>query len=289
MKTVKLFSSILFLGVALMGCRSAEPFDQITRAANPEAFNYVTSAVGRAGSQVYSDAGYYIVFDDENKLASITISNIRVPGDDTPRTLTFTDVPMDYSLNRHQVERVIEADRLISKDPVNLGMEITDVTIVYIQSNSLDPNETDGIYARYTIDGLYTVTAYPYKIFAEGTTRVDDLQSKSTSYDYKTAYSIDLNPDNMTASLTISGLVLGAQISDVTISGLQFAITDNGYRLEMIPSTSVNSTDATCRDLTIDNLTVDAQLRGELRLDMRVVANGFDYQVAAFTSSNLTK
>lgn len=279
----------MFLAVISSGCRSSEPFDQITRAANPQAFNYVTNSVGRAAPRVYSDAGYYIVFDDENKLASITISNIRVPGSDVARTLTFTDVPMDYSHNSHQVERVIEADRLISKDPVNIGMEITDVTIVYIQSNSLDPNDTDGIYARYIIDGIYTVTAYPYRIYAEGTTRVDDLQSMSTSYDYKTTYSIDLDPDNLSASIRISGLVLGSSLPDITVSQLQFAIIDNGYRLEMTPETKVSAMGSTECDLAVDDLTVNAMLRGELRLDMRVSENGSSYQVAAFTTSNLTK
>ena len=275
----------MLLGLFVTGCRSSEPFDKITRAATPEAFNYVAPLSSRAASTVYNDAGYYIVFDDENKVASVTISNLRVPGYDQPRTLTFVDVPMDYTSNNHMVERMIKAESLVSHDPINGGTEITDVTIVYIQSNSLDPNPTDGIYARFVIDGAYLVTAYPYDVFGEGTTRIDDLENLTTAYDYNTTYHLTLDPSTMTADMEVANLSVGGWKGNVTVKGLKLTLVDDGYEVEFGPSTSVDAE----IPLEIDRFSGVADLRKRLDIDFDLRAQGVgEFRIASFLTPVLS-
>lgn len=286
MKTVKLFSLLIFVAVAMSGCRGSEPFDKITRAGSPEAFNYVVQPMARTSGQVYDDAGYYIVFDDENKVATVTIANLRVPGNETPRTLTFKDVPMDYTRNNHQVERMIVADRLVSQDPVNRGTAITDVTIVYTQSNDLDANHTDGIYARFTVDDAYVVTAYPYAIFADGTTRVDDLSDMTTLYDYTATYDLHLDPTTMTARMTVKDIEIGGTATDIEFSGLGLDLTDNGYRISFDEKSKIDSD----MEISVIEFNAEAGLRTELDLDFIVeLANGGKYRVTAFLTPDLSK
>lgn len=287
MKTVKLFSAILFVALVVTGCRSSEPFDKITRAATPEAFNHVMPKSARGVATVYDDAGYYIVFDDDNKVASLTISNLRVPGSSTPRTLTFVDVPMDYTRNNHRIERMISQEQLVSHDPVNSGTIISDVTIVYVQSNSLDPNPSDGIYARFTIDDAYVVTAYPYGIFADGTTRIDDLGSMTTAYDYTATYRLTFDPATMTATMTIDDIEIGGTAGKIVFSGLKLTLTNDGYELAFTDTSAMKS------DLAISELTAfkaTADLRTELDIDLSLrMSDGGSYRIAAFLSPDMTR
>lgn len=276
---------IIAAALTLGACRKSEPFDNIVRAENPEAFNYVTDAAGRGSGAVFDDAGYYFVFDDDNRTANITISNLRLNEFDESRTLTFSDVPMDFTSDRHETERMVKADVLVATDPVNAGTAITDVTIIYTKSNDLDPNGTGGIFARYTVDGRYTVTAYPYKVFSDGTTRVDNITDGGETIDYHATYALNLDPHNGgEAMLRINGLKLGGNTYNLTIEPLVFHITDAGYTLESTAST-------TCKGgaVTLKKLSATAGLRSELKIDMPMEAVGKEYRVAAFLTSNLFK
>lgn len=275
----------MLFGLLLTGCRGSEPFDKITRAATPEAFNYVSPLMGRSTSTVYNDAGYYIVFDDDNKVASLTISNLRVPGYDTPRTLTFVNVPMDYTSNNHRIERMISAESLTSHDPVNEGTVIKDVTIIYIQSNSLDPNPADGIYARFIVDDAYLVTAYPYEIFADGTTRVDNLTMSETSYDYTTIYHMTLDPTSMTADMSVKNLSLNNSRVDFELHNLQLSLIDDGYTVAFGPSTTVDSDSG----LVIEDFEAQADLLKELNVKFVVkLPNNDSYWISAFLNPGLS-
>ena len=277
--------------LAVAGCRSAEPFDNITRAASPTAFNYVTATNGaRIGASVYDDVSYYIVFDDENRTANITISNLNTPGRDEPLTLTFKDCEMTYTANNHSKERIVKADVLVSNSPVGSGVVITNATFVYTESNKLDPNGIDGIYARFTIDDVYTVTAYPYHIFADGTTRIDNLSDGSSTIDYVPVYAIDINPDAMTASLKICNLTLNGAAKEISISPLRFVLTENGYGLEMTSETKFKISGADNDEaIGLESISAEAILLDELKIDMRLNVEGTVMDVAAFLTSNLSK
>ncbi|MBD5351021.1 MAG: hypothetical protein HDR89_09090 [Bacteroides sp.] len=285
------------LALSVGSCRSSEPFDNITRAATPQAFNYVTAAGGaRVASSVCDDVSYYIVFDDENRTANITISNLRTPANDQPMTLTFMDCDMSYTSNNHSKERIVKADVLVSNAPAGSGegVAITDATFIYTESNDLDPNGIDGIYARFTIDGTYTVTAYPYHVFADGTTRIDNLTSGTTAIDYDPVYTLDLDPDAMTATLKVYGLDLGIgeDIGAMTISRLKLTLTDGGYGLASDASTVMTLSQYSGdphQQITLESLTATAELRDELRITMHLTAGDTSFTIAAFLGSNLSK
>lgn len=274
---------ILLIAVAIAGCRSSEPFDNIVKADNTLAFNVVSVTGSRSGVAIYDDASYYAVFDDDNLTASITVRNLRVRESDAPRTLTFSDVPMRFSRNSHEVERVIEAENLVSTDPVSRGTTITDVTIVYTESNDLDPNGTGGIYARFTVDGQYIVTAYPYDIFADGTTRIDNLLSGEQAIDYNPTYELHLDPSDMTATLYIENLKIGNQIHSFSIRPLALKLTDDGYALELMPES------ASIGEPVIQSFTADACLRAELKITMLLTVGDQNYRVASFLTPDLFK
>ncbi|MCM1293294.1 MAG: hypothetical protein NC230_06935 [Bacteroides sp.] len=265
-----------------MSCRHHEPFDKITRAATPEAFNYISPVTGRSASVIVDDASYYIVFDDDNKEATVNISNLLLPGSDRPLTLTFENVTMNYTRNNHEVERQIVEEQLTSSDPVNTGTVITDVEIVYTQANSLAPDRPDGIYARYVIDG-YQVVSYPYCVYAEGTTRIDDLSDNSVSYDYNTVYRIKLDPNSMTAFVAIDEMHINNVPSSVTIDQLPLKIIDGGYEID-----ASDKNFNIGKGVSLCGFNAIAQLRGELKMEFDLMFNSeIRYHVAAFLSPDL--
>lgn len=274
---------ILLLLIAAIGCRSSEPLDNIVRADNSHAFNVVSMTGARSGIEVFDDASYYAVFDDDNLTAEITVRNLRVRESDTPLTLTFSDVPMRFSRNSHEIERVVEVDNLVSTDPVSRGTTITDVTIVYTESNDLNPNGTGGIYARFVVDGQYVVTAYPYNIFADGTTRIDNVSSGHQYIDYKPTYELHLDPKNMTATLNVENLKLDNESYSFSISRLALRLTDDGYTLTLQPGTTCDGVPS------VKSFTATADLRTELKIDMTLVAGGKSYDVASFLTPDLSK
>lgn len=271
--------------LTLAGCRNSDPFENIVTADMPRAFNYVTSVDARSGSgSVFDDVTYSIVFDDTRRTANLTISNLRVSEDATPLTLTFSDVEMTYTSDNHEKERMIKADVLISDDPVNSGTAITDVEIVYTKSNDLDPNGTSGIYASYVVDGRYQVMAYPYSILADGTTRVDVVGGEAEQIDYAPVYRLSIRPSQGRADLTVDGLSIGGCRMSLSFHGLVFALTDDGYTLDMGDSVSCNG------DVAVDLLSFSAtaRLRDELRIEMVVCVDDVSYRVSGFLTPNLT-
>ncbi len=274
---------ILLLLVAAIGCRSSEPLDNIVRADNTHAFNVVSMTDARSGIEVFDDASYYVVFDDDNLTAEITVRNLRVREADAPQTLTFSNVPMRFSRNSHEIERVVEVDNLVSTDPVSRGTTITDVTIVYTESNDLNPNGTGGIYARFIVDGQYVVTAYPYNIFADGTTRIDNVSSGNQYIDYKTTYELHLDPQNMTATLNVENLKLDDELYSFSFSRLALRLTDDGYALDLQPGTVCDGVPS------VKSFAASADLRAELKIAMTLVVDGKSYNVASFLTPDLSK
>lgn len=284
MKPLQLLILLLSV-VGLSGCRSSDPFENIVSTDVPKAFNRVSVINVKGASSVFDDVSYAIVFDDAKRVANLTISNLRVEDDGIPMTLTFTDVPMSYTPDRHEKERIIKADVLISDCAATQGMAITDVEIVYTKSNDLDPNNTSGIYARYTIDGRYLVTAYPYSMLADGTTRIDENDDGEEYIDYNTIYYIDLDPSVMSADLTVEDLHIGGKMLRLRIEGLKLSLADDGYTLE---SGSGTRCSGDC-DVALKSVSATAVLRDELRLEIFVSVDGIPYRISGFLTPNLSK
>lgn len=283
MRTTARFMLFLLL-IVIMGCRSPEPLDNIVRAEASRSFNYVSLIGQKLSSVICDDVGYYIVFDDDKRKANITITNLHFPDMDEAMTLTFTDVDMTYTGNRHEKQRIIRAEVLVSSDPVTEGVAITDVIIVYTHANTLDPNGNDGIYARYTVDGRYTVTAYPYYIFADGTTVVDNLSDRTQLIDYWPTYKIWLSPGNMTAKLFVYGLNLGGTLVDLSYGPLRLTIDDSGYSLTELPSTRLVGAEK------MESFTLSARLLDKLKVDFVVTdESAILYRVSGFLTPNLSE
>lgn len=275
---------LFFLLMSVAGCRSPEPLDNIVRAESPDSFNFVSSIGQRSSSVICGDVGYYIVFDDDKRKANVTITNLHFPDMEEPMIMTFADVDMTYTDNRHEKQRVICADALVSSDPVTEGVAITDVIIIYTQVNDLDPNGNDGIYAKYTVDGRYTVTAYPYCIFADGTTIVENLTDETRIVDYRPTYKILLSPDDMTAGLFVENLKLGGTLADLSYGPLRLSIDDSGYSLTKLPSTVLAGAEK------IESFALSACLLDELKVDFVVVDESADlYRVSGFLTPNLSE
>ena len=283
MKTVQLF---LYTALVLIisGCRGSEPLDNIVRASNPKAFNYVVPISQRGVSDIQENVGYYIVFDDEAMKANITIANLLLPGESQPMTMTFTDVDMGDSFNNHVGQRVVRSDVLISSDPVTSGFTITDVTFVYSTTNSLDPNDLNGIYARYTVNGQYVVTAYPYNIIADGTTRIDNLTEGGEFIDYTPCYRIVFDPERMLADVYTSGLTVGGEVCDFSIRGVRLNLTEDGYTLVSCEKTIVGSETG----VDVVDFSAEADLLDELRLRFTLKNDSGEFDVAAFLLPSLS-
>lgn len=287
MKHVQLFILLIAIQAVVVSCRSDDPLKKIVIADSPASFNYVVN-VGRAASDgaVFHDAGYYMVFDDEVREVNITISNLQCAPGQSPVTVSFSGVPFDYDVSKPGKQRVIECDALVPDGVVPGDVTLTDVTIVYSQSNVFDSHGSDGFYARYTVNGNYRVMVYPYEVFGHGTTRVITDGQTSDLIDYEAVYVTTLAPKDMSASIEISGLPMLGDGVLVRISGLELTLTDAGYDVGYVAGrTSLFVDDGTVAE--IGRLTGVADMRDRFELDMDVTLAGKDYRISAFLTPNL--
>lgn len=264
----------------MASCGSSEPFHNIVFADGSDTFNRVTDIMRSSlGDGIYQ-GGYYITFDDEQRTASLTISNLKVSDADEGITLTFDNVPWNYSESNHQKQRVISADELIGEDPQYGTIRLTDVEIIYSESNDLDFYTSNGLCASYIINSRYQVVAYPYHVFAEGTTRVS-TGSGNTAYEYSPIYYITLDPEQRIASIDIKGLT----DDKIRIDNLELEFTDYGYILKSDDATTMRSS-----EYTLNLLYGESHIHDRLELRMQL-KDGNDNQVYvdAFLSPNLSE
>lgn len=281
---ISLFVVILFLPFLFWGCHSEEPFKNIVIGQQPEMFNLV-SRIDRSAEkpEVLEQAGYSMTFDMDNRTANISITNLRLYSGDVARTLVFDDIPMTFTADRHEVERIVTADILTSLTPDGESVDITDATFVYTESNALDPNGTVGVYARFVIFDRYVVTAYPYEMLADGTTRITD-GSGNDVIDYAPIYTIRLNPEGMTADVIVCGLTVAGEKLSPVVSKLDLVFTDNGYDLEQSSITKV----ANAEGCLIKSFSGTAMLRDELKIEFDMsLPDGKAVHVSAFLTPNL--
>lgn len=284
MAPVQLISRVsILLSISLFAaCSAPEPLDNVVVAENPETFNYVTS-LQRAVSQpeIFNEAGYYIVFDDDAREANITISNLVVEDGQPPLTLTFDGATMDFTPNQHNTQRIIKADVLISNDPVNAGTAITNVTIIHSQANDLDPYGYSGLFASYCVDNRYLVVSFPYNIFLDGTTRINS--PTETAIEYDPTYRISLNPDAMTASFRICGLKLGEYDNAAfTVPRLRLTLCEDGFSAE---SSGPIDVAINGERVTVESVSLTTEQLNQLKYSMTIIADGTSYDVDGFLTA----
>ncbi len=275
---------IIMLSACIFGsCSKSEPFDNVVMAEATGMFNYVTSVSRASGGMVSEDVGYLIVFDDESRLCNITISNLRLSSGGQPHIYTFTDVPWYFDQNRPEVTRVIDLEALTGRDGAG-EVTLTDVMMMFVQSNGMSRYGGDGLVAGYVVNGMYKVTAYPYKTIGQGTTRVDYEGDESVGYEE--VYYVLLDPRTMTADVEIDGLVIDGVKHDFAVSGLRLTLTSDGYELSEDAATALVG----LSDVFLDDFSVTADLTDELKVNMTLRASGGRvWRVAAFLVHNFTR
>lgn len=275
-------STILVAG-SLMGCSSPEPLDNIVLTETPPMFNMVSGGTRSSDETMVAAAGYTIVFDDDAKVCNITIENLQVLPGAVPVSATFSRVPWNFLQGKQGEARLIEADSLVSL-PIDgsCTVTLTDAMFVYSKTNDLSSKQAGGLYARYVVDGIYQVMAYPYIVTGEGTTRIS-VDGSEDKYDYNVIYQIVLNPENSTASLEVSGMPVGGERRDFRIEGVELSFIPNGYALAsrkgMMTVSDIGA--------EVSDLTATADLGDRLVVDFNLSVGESSRRVSAFLLPNL--
>lgn len=268
---------IAISALALTGCGSSEPLDNIVMAEAPRMFNHVTPT-GEESGRIYDDAAYYVVFDDDSRTCTITMSNLMYPGSESPQTLVFENVAWNYPVRQYDMRRIIDAETLVSEG-VDSGVTISNLHLVYIQSNELASRQCDGIYVAFDIDG-YHVTTYPYQLFAQGTTVVTaqsdtDGRTRET-VDYDVTYTISLIPKANKAAIMIEQLDINGDSERYEFGHLDMRLTETGY--EISSEGNIRASDRA----VIRNFSGNADMLDELKVTFEITVNGVDYTVQSY-------
>lgn len=272
-----LYYIIAISALALTGCGSSEPLDNIVMAEAPRMFNHVTPT-GEESGRIYDDAAYYVVFDDDSRTCTITMSNLMYPGSESPQTLVFENVAWNYPVRQYDMRRIIDAETLVSEG-VDSGVTISNLHLVYIQSNELASRQCDGIYVAFDIDG-YHVTTYPYQLFAQGTTVVTaqsdtDGRTRET-VDYDVTYTISLIPKANKAAIMIEQLDINGDSERYELGHLDMRLTETGY--EISSEGNIRASDRA----VIRNFSGNADMLDELKVTFEITVNGVDYTVQSY-------
>ncbi len=285
MKTVRLF--IMFLSiVSLWGCGSDEPFKKVVFADSPLMFNFITPA-GQQSSYVAEDVSYNIVFDDEKKTATLTINNLKWTQADAGMIATFSNIDWTYVTGSHEKQRAIIAPVLTSDNP-GIDVALTDVVIIYGESNELNNAPAAGFYASYTVNGAYCVLSYPYQVYADGTTTVmNDSDIMPQLVDYDPVYILNLHPSGMTIDVDVQGVEIAGTRLDFNVTGLTMKLTDVGYDFGISRPVAVTTTGGTA--ITINKLSASANMRDELDITMEVALDGESYIIESYLAPDYNK
>lgn len=276
---------ILFLmALATVACGSTDPLEKVTFADSGKSFNLISGS-SRCGSAICDGVEYYAVFDDENKKATVTISNLRLETEDEPMSFTFSELDWHFGPSSHTMQRVIEREELVPDNDFGTGHRFSDFVMVYSQANEFDPSESAGFYIRYIIDDHYTVTAFPEKILCRGTTIVMETDSGRKTVSYDTDYAVTLKAgERCSADMTITGLPVYGRT--ITVTGLNLTLTPRGYGLDSGSSTRVTAGRGG-DGVTLLSLEATADMLDDLTIDMRLAVAGITYSVQAYLSPNL--
>lgn len=282
---------LLFLSVIVSACGSDEPFRHVVFADSPKMFSSVTElSGGRSSSVIIEGVSYNIVFNDEPRQASLTITDLQVDPAGERIIATFTDLEWTYEPGSHEKQRSIRADELHSSGSPAADVVLTDLTIIYTESNEMNPNATAGFYAEYTVNGSYYVISYPYSVLADGTTMVRGVADGDPATDdvlYDPVYAVSLDPATMTAALVSDGLVLDGEAADFELTGLRLGLDGRSYSLSATPATRFAPADASSR-WRFRDFNAKADLRDELNFVLELADDSLSVVVEGFLSPDLS-
>lgn len=270
-------------------CGNGEPFRHVLFANSPEMFNTVVPLDdARSSGYITEDISYHIVFDNEKRNATITINNLMVTPDGERMIATFDDVAWTYESGSHEKRRIIKADVLTTSGGPSAPVTLTDVTILYIESNDMNQVNTAGFYASYTVDDIYRMTSYPYAVCADGTTMVtSDGRSVDSGIYYDPVYIVRFDPLSQGASVSAYGVTLGGEVYDFRITGLELILTAEGYKLSMDQSAAVEAIgESGIAD--ISGFMAEARLCDGLDMTFTAVTDAGRYDVKCFLASDLS-
>jgi len=285
MKFIRLCILLVIASLA-SACGGEDPIGKLVFADSGKSFNLI-SGLSKGASVVCDGVGYSAIFDDVNLTAVITISNFRLDSGDEPVTFTFSNVDWVFGTASHVSQRVIQASRLVPDDDFGTAHVFTDFIMVYSQANEFDKFGSDGFYVSYTVDGSYTVMAYPEQMLCQGTTRVVDLATGRDAISYKTKYHLTLSAGHeCCADMNITELPMLQGVSSMSLSSVDVTLTRAGY--DMLSASSTRFIAHGQADAGLESLVASADMLGELNIEMRFIIGGTPYKLEAYLTPNLS-
>lgn len=279
-------TGILFLALLLTACADRDPLEKIVNGNSGEMFSLITSKKGRAGIHIVDGVEYFATFNDEDKKATVIISNLRLADDDEPRSFTFSGLDWKFGNSNHTLQRVIEIDRLVPDDDFGTGYVFEDFVMIYSHGNEFDSHNSSGFFVSYKINGM-SVMAYPHRMLCQGTTMVRDADGGNSDVSYDTNYEVNfLTSGEGEARIDITGLNIDGHITDISLSGLKLDFVDGGYDLSV--GTTGMDVDSSLPGVTVTQFEGHAELLTRLVIVMDLTYGNHDYVVTATLTPNLS-
>lgn len=288
MKRFQLLPLLTALGLLATACAGeSDPEAQLDRFSSAESFHVINNAgMARSGSSasVMDDVRYEFAFNDDERLVTFTIRNFKVSPEEGAADYTFTDVPWVYSVGTPDVRRIIDAVALTPSSPLNAPHSFTNLHIVYYEPKKSSSCDNRGVVASFTVDGNYTVQAYPYKVVGEGTTVSFNTLSGESRICYSTTVTLNFNPHTLQAVMDVNGLLPddNHHLMSFTLTNVAITFDENGYKLSLSGPVSVDGG-------TISSLEATANMTDELDLQfLLTLDDATEYNVECHLSPNLT-
>lgn len=288
MKRFQLLPLLSALGLLATACAGeSDPEAKLDRFTSAESFHVISNAgMARSGlsASVMDDVRYEFAFNDDDRIVTFTIRNFKVSPDEVPADYTFTDVPWVYSVGTPDVQRIIDAVALTPATPVNAPHTFSDLHIVYYEPKKSSACENRGVVATYTVDGAYTVRAYPYVVVGEGTTVSFNTSTGESRICYSTTVSLDFDPHTLLAVMDVQGLLPDDNHRSMSfrIANVGLIFDEEGYRLSLPGTVAVDGATVSALEATA-SMTDLLDLKFVLTLD-----DGTAYNIECHLSPNLT-
>ena len=225
MNSAKLLLAGLGCALLLPSCSSKNDNPVITEQNLGTFYNVITD-INSGETTVVKDVAYSVRRNFTDMTASVGVSGLKLPDNVSYPTFAIGPTKWEYD----NVWMNIHATTVATAANAGLYPEISDLTFdTYIKYYN-DYSGTTFTNISYKVNSRYLVHSYPTKMAVWGTT-ISSIEG--TSYDYTTdesIYTIEINPDNQKADITITNFSVAVDNSllSVSIKGLPFSFATNG-------------------------------------------------------------
>ena len=275
------------LAANMFSCGADDPSERMTFVEGPATFHYVEErGRGVDMGQVWDGAEYLIVFDDDARSVDITISDLVLESGAGAVSIVAKGVPFDFDVSAPGEVRVVRQDIVVAEYATGGEVELTGLIMVCSRTNDMAEHQGQGFYARYTVDGQCTVTAYPERIFGEGTTVVAMNGEDDHEVDYDAWYEVAFDGRGGTATVDVHNLALGDEVVDLHVANLGLSVGDTGYRIVAGNRCTASRNDGV--QLTLTELTCEADICESLDFDIEFTTGGVQWHICAYLTPNLT-